>query len=190
MNQEQRIVTDLLRASIWDSPADTSQWPAKVDWDKVYEAAHQQAVLGLFNDALLSLPEDRIPARDFRIARLTELASSAQEQAYQKSILVELVRKFQASGIKVLLMKGLSLAPFYPHPQYRLSGDIDLYTGPEQYEKACQLILTWCENANVIEEEKDEKHVAVNYKGVEVEIHRITESFSIKESNEIGRAHV
>ena len=54
--------------------------------------------------------------------------------------LVRLVAFFEQNGIKTVLLKGAGVAANYPEPVLRECGDIDLYVGPEQYEKACALM--------------------------------------------------
>lgn len=49
---------------------------------------------------------------------------------------------FEANQIPYVLLKGISLAAFYPVPEYRKLGDVDIYINEkEQFERAKKLLL-------------------------------------------------
>jgi hypothetical protein len=79
------------------------------------------------------------------------------------------------AGIQPVLMKGAGLAAFYPEPQYRAWGDIDLYVGPDQYHPACAAMRAVFPDALKFDEELDHyKHYNLIADGVSIEIHRVT----------------
>ena len=79
------------------------------------------------------------------------------------------------AGLQPVLMKGASLAAFYPEPHYRTWGDVDLYVGADQYHPACAVMRETFPNALKFEEELDHyKHYNLIADGVSIEIHRVT----------------
>lgn len=52
-----------------------------------------------------------------------------------------LVLTLRKAGIEPVLLKGQGLSRYYPTPELRQCGDIDIYVGEENYEKAYDAIL-------------------------------------------------
>lgn len=174
----EEVFIQLLRAGIWGTETNTQGWPQTIDWDNVYLIAKKQTLRGPFIDAVLQLPAEKLPPRNWYQERIKRLQTIAQENAKHHEIINELTTYFEENGIPVLLMKGVSLAALYPHPQYRDCGDIDFYIGKDNYEKAVSL-LSYEAGASQVNVVKDDKHSSIFYKDVEIELHRITESISI-----------
>ena len=64
-------------------------------------------------------------------------------------------------GISCILLKGLSLAAYYPNPDYRKLGDLDLYlTDPNDLAKAKDILA---QNGYIEEEELSDHHVTYQY---------------------------
>ncbi|MCF0160015.1 MAG: nucleotidyltransferase family protein, partial [Bacteroidaceae bacterium] len=145
MDESHVILLDLLKAAIWNRPADTTHWQKPVDWDGVYELAKVQALRGVIIDALLDLPEAWLPEKSWYENRLLRLMQIAQENAQHRAIGEELLQRLEDKNIHAMLMKGTTMAALYPHPQYRTCGDIDLYIGPEHYSHAIDLVCQWAE---------------------------------------------
>ena len=83
------------------------------------------------------------------------------------------------AGIQAVLMKGAGLAAFYPEPQMRQWGDIDLYVGAQQYHPACAAMRAAFPDALKFDEELDHyKHYNLIADGVSIEIHRVTVALS------------
>lgn len=71
---------------------------------------------------------------------------------------VELLEK---EGIACFLLKGISLAAYYPMPEQRKLGDIDLYVRtPEELEKAKKILETWGYKQK---EEVSDHHLSYTY---------------------------
>ena len=44
---------------------------------------------------------------------------------------------FDANNISYILLKGISLAAFYPVPEYRQLGDVDIYINDKEMFNQC-----------------------------------------------------
>ena len=103
------------------------------------------------------------------------------------------------NGINNVLLKGQGLASYYSQPMLRNCGDIDLYVGMKNYEKACRLLLDVAkkdaandanagkdaavndasnaparDTANALSVSENNKHFTLSYHGVPVELHRVS----------------
>ena len=74
--------------------------------------------------------------------------------------------------VPYVILKGTAAGQYYPHPEYRSVGDIDVMTNYEDYEKACRQLL---ENHFTEVTSKDDlerkRHREFAKNGVSVEIH-------------------
>lgn len=91
----------------------------------------------------------------------------------------ELLKLFQNAGIPCAVLKGSSVAMYYPEPLLRVFGDIDLLVPEQDYDRAVQLLLGDQErNENA---EMHKFHYALEYKGMSVEIHKHITEYSTEE---------
>lgn len=82
------------------------------------------------------------------------------------------------------------MAQNYRNPLHRQCGDIDLYIGPKNYEKANKLLRT----ESTGEHEENHKHTCIHWHGVDIENHRVLSRLSSPSSDksfqqEIARWH-
>lgn len=89
--------------------------------------AKKHTVMGLVCQAAMSLPEEQLPPRRVKI----RMALIAEKIAANNAAMNEQVRRiaaeFDSMGMRSCLLKGQGLSLLYPHPEYRQSGDIDLW---------------------------------------------------------------
>lgn len=95
------------------------------EWDGVLSLAARQSVSGIICAGVNSLPESfpvpdkvilSLMADAERIRRRSALVSGVMEKALERF-----------ADAKPIVMKGPAVAAFYPEPELRESGDIDLY---------------------------------------------------------------
>ena len=92
--------------------------------------------------------------------------------------------------ISCYLLKGLSLAAYYPVPEYRKSGDLDLYINDsEAFEKAKSLLIS---HGYVLQDELSDHHMLFLYtfpktgRQFELELHyRIVGLYQYEQANQI-----
>lgn len=102
------------------------------EWRAVYSLSKLHAVVGVAWDGVELLqqfsPEaaDTMPAdvagKWFADVQMIEAANSRLMRCAQ-----QLQARLQSDGLPTLLLKGASLAAFYPHPEHRQASDIDLW---------------------------------------------------------------
>lgn len=72
------------------------------------------------------------------------------------------------NGIEAVVLKGRSIAQYYPIPEHRYSCDLDLFVAGDDWERACEIL----EAKGVHLEREVYKEVEFSYEGVNVELHR------------------
>lgn len=71
-----------------------------------------------------------------------QYAACREFNAYTEKEIGRAVRRLRKEGIETVLLKGWSISRFYPSPGMRPAGDIDLWAGQEDVERAKELLLS------------------------------------------------
>ncbi len=117
--------------------------PEDVDWAEVLDLSSEQGVVAIMLDGYETLTH-RTPSVNggLNIPQNKTLLLQAIgqvpiiESTYKQHLdaLKELGNELQEAGVPFLLMKGFACGQYYPIPQHRLCGDIDIFPG-EWFEK-------------------------------------------------------
>lgn len=114
----------------------------QADWAQVYQAAFAEGLAGLMLANRLLVPPlaadlavfwQGMDMRHGRAARKTLAQLAAGEGA---------CRLLAERGIPALALKGLALAPAYPHPLARSMGDADILVERARFVEACQALAS------------------------------------------------
>lgn len=109
-------------------------------WRAIATIAVEQKVSGLIGDAVSGLPEEiAIPDEQF-LFFVAEKEKAAMQGRKMAATSQAVVGMFEAVGLHPLVMKGPSTSRFYPKPELRSYGDIDLYFHKEEFGKALELV--------------------------------------------------
>jgi len=173
MTTEHQQFLELLRFGLWNKPVDVSLFNNSTDWDAVLKHAKQQTVLGFVSEGICSLSPDQQPSSSIVSKMRGQLIMIMHSHAKLNRVLAEVVTTLSAQGFSPVLLKGQGVALNYPEPTLRQCGDIDLYIGRKDYERACSFVRDLY-GADETGTESD-KHYHFEYQGVVVEIHRIAE---------------
>lgn len=173
INREQQQFLALLRAGLWDTPAEATLFSGSVNWEAIFTCSVQQTVLGLVAEGINSLPSVYQPPAAIQNKMRSRLTSGIRSHAHFNRVLAELVTMLRQKGICPVLLKGQGVAMDYADPTRRQCGDIDLYIGQEDYERACSLARQQYGTDRHATE--SEKHYHFSHDGVIIELHRIAE---------------
>ncbi len=128
MNISQDILLKLLRCALFgkEEPIDNPQ----IQWCDVFAEAKAQAVtaLALEGAVLLHAPISEQVMESWRCAALQSIIAYEHLAASQD----HLVRSLNDAAVSIL--KGMSVARYYPRPELRTMGDIDFLVSKGQYE--------------------------------------------------------
>lgn len=141
----------------------------EVDWRIVYEEACQQTVLGLADD-LVQASREEIP-QDVRECwhRQTMMHGVRNYQVLeqQKSLLALL----SEHHIMSVILKGASIASYYPEPLQRAYGDVDLLVLPADFDHVFELLKKEGYELEPMEDFR-EHHIALEKNGISIELHK------------------
>ena len=135
------------------------------DWTRLFTLAAQHGVTALLFDTILRLPEQQQPSRALKIRWALSSEAIEKRHAQQTRAAHELTTLFASHGDRTILLKGLGLSIYYPRPEHRECGDIDLWL--DNCDKGNRLI----EELGIKINYDSEKHAVFHYKGVMVENH-------------------
>lgn len=172
MNKEQEQFLALLRAGLWDMPADATLFSGRTDWETIFAHASRQTVSGLVAAGIGMLPTAIQPPASVMNRWRNVVTATIRSHALLNHTLAEAMTMFRQNGIHPVLLKGQGVATNYTDPYLRMCGDIDLYIGLQDYDKACEIARQWGEAEEGTE---SEKHYHFKHGNVTVELHRIAE---------------
>lgn len=117
---------EFVRASLQEREPVISQ-DTEIDWDELMDISSEHGLLAWVWDGICKLPHDLQPSRQQRINFGLSSQEIKSNYFHHQEILRKIVQTCSENNINVLLLKGLSLAALYPNPEFRPSGDIDIY---------------------------------------------------------------
>ena len=128
--------------------------------------ALEQGVLGICLEAIEQLPAGTIPQQTLlQWIGLSEMHRQQFEQIWRVACKLDVL--WAAEGILATVLKGRSVAKYYPVPFHRYSCDLDVYIG-DAWERACELL----EGQGIRLEHEVYKEVEFTLDNVYVECHR------------------
>lgn len=145
-----------------------------VEWEKVYQLAQEQSVLGLVLAGLeqyknLNANLDLNIPKVLLLQWIGEVQVIEQRNKKMNIYAADLIEKLRKNDIYTILVKGQGIAQCYEKPLWRSSGDIDLFLSDENYQKTKELLLPL---GRITEpEEVAKKHFAMDVDGWAVELH-------------------
>ena len=157
---------ELLRGELWGTGLSFSQL-SHTEFEELMEMAGEQTVTGLVGDCLIK--------NNIKLEREDALGLYAKMKAIEKANarvnenLVSFVNFMERKGIDYIIVKGQVAGSFYPNPNARMSGDVDLYFVGENYEKIKSLVEQRL--GKQLSKLSDGKHVEFEVNGVIFELH-------------------
>lgn len=124
----------LLKAGLWERSVQLLPYEP-LDFEALYRIADEQAVVGVLA-AGLEFVEDRRITKQEAMPFLKGVVSTENRNSSMNKYIESLVIRMRRVGIYSLLIKGQGVAQCYARPQWRASGDIDLFLNSQNYKKA------------------------------------------------------
>lgn len=119
------LMLALLRGSLNNTLPDSR--PSTTDeWTQVYWLARKHGVVTMINDVIGRLPVEQQPQGDIALSWSLSAERTRYHYEHQSQVLDALRGKAADQGLKILVLKGLSLSRYYPVPSSRACGDIDI----------------------------------------------------------------
>ncbi len=158
---------ELIKASVWNTAVPE------------LNSEQAEAVYQIFKShAIPALPENVLPqipsfSDDLRKKWRNDIVHIIQSNYLITTAENEIISILDSQSIRFVIIKGTSAARYYPSPDLRALGDIDIVVNPEDFDKACGVVL----NSGSIEKTDQMdiimgRHRCFQKNNVEIEIHR------------------
>lgn len=165
----------LVRSSLWGTHEDMKG--QMLDHDSCVQLttmAAQQAVLGLVAQGLIDAGIHL--EREDALTLFASLRRIRNRNQVMDEAVASFCKEMSGAGIRLLVMKGQTLAALYPDVELRQSGDIDFLVHSEDWDRAMQFVhAVWQKD---VKDTNSEKHVEWQKDGVQYEMHRWLTAFA------------
>ena len=178
ISKEEQGALTLLKAAL--SKENEIKIDNNVDSNMLLGLTKKHAIVSLIYDVVMEkglFPEHQI--------RLEKETKQIVLQSYRLLFLTKYVMNLlDAQGIKTVVLKGVATASFYPVPELRKSGDVDLLLPEKVDEKKLVDIMT-AAGFQVSKDQHANHHmVFVSQEGICIELHQmLAEPFAYKKIN-------
>ena len=167
MYNSQKALFEFLKAGLWEKPDANLNLNDKVDWEKVYQLAEEQSVVGL---VLAGIEHSRVkPPSELLLQWIGEVQIIEQQNKAMNQFIAELIVEMRKADIYTLLVKGQGIAQCYEKPLWRAPGDVDLLLSDSNYEKAKAYLTPQADSVDT--EYTSESHLSMNLRDYVVELH-------------------
>ncbi len=180
---EEQVMLWLLRNSLLpEQREEILPAPKEKEWNTVVHLAEQHSVLALLYSELCEANKTPENVRKKGKAVADRIVRQQYRLLFLSKHLTELLEE---QGIAVAVLKGVTVGAYYPVPELRKSGDVDLLLlRPEEQEKAERILLA--AGLRKQEEQQALHHLCfVLHEGIEIELHTmLAEPFDNEKTNE------
>lgn len=165
---------ELICCGIWDTHPNTMLFDGltSAEWKSIYQMISKHAVIGVTFPVLENLPMALKPQRRFYLewcgmALHIKNSNQKMSDAYNR-----LYQWFEQGDVHPILLKGMGVAAWYPHPLLRITGDIDIYIRKDEYKKAIEML-----HQATIDLKQTSEHDEFIFDGVQIELHTNTSHY-------------
>lgn len=133
----------MLRAGLWEQADATFDVNEKVDWEKVYQLAEEQSVVGLVLVGIERLRNASLHLninQELLLQWIGEVQLIEQQNKSINDFVAKLIERLRREDVYAILVKGQGIAQCYERPLWRASGDVDLLLSEQNYEKAKKVL--------------------------------------------------
>lgn len=165
MTELENVFFSIIRSAIGTDNAIVSLQLTAKQWIDIFQMSKKQGLSAVVFEEIIA-HDNNMP---FAVKMEWAFHVNHIKERHEKQLAVtqQLAEFLGEKDIKMLLLKGNGLALYYPHPELRECGDIDIYCFGD-YDKVNQLIV----NEGIGIDEEDSKHAHFFFKDVAVENHR------------------
>lgn len=168
----------LLRSALWGTPATLPK-----DIEGVQIIANMQRTRPMIISALMSAGWQNCSPQSRDL-----VVKTASTHVQVNRCIARVVTALRQGGVEPVLIKGQGLARNYLQPMLRECGDIDLYVGHDQYERACEIINGLATEKEVAEAQSLVLHYHIFLGKMLIEIHPISARCFNKKADAIYQA--
>lgn len=165
----------LLRYALWETESgDIAQQLSHSQYQTLRSLSEEQTTRGLISQALVD-KKIKLCVED-----IADVISSIQNvKRFNRQLdqgVINFCQLMEKQGIRIIVLKGQTYAPFYPAPSLRQCGDIDFVCHPDDIEKAVSFLKY--DLGLKLAHASSNKHASFIMDGIEYEIHRKITNFA------------
>ena len=154
----------------------------EADWQAILDLARKQTVTGLLFRGVAKLPAE-VQVPDSLVFPLMQEADKVRKQSRLVArTAAEVVSFFEGRSLHPIILKGPSVAAFYPEPDLRESGDIDVYFIEKEFGKSVHCIRERLQKEGQSESLTILPDGSVHYKWNGIDIDQHTQYFDLQAS--------
>lgn len=166
MLKSEEIILELISVAL--GSAEVINVSSNTNWKEVVDIASTQGVLGLCFDGIEKVPSNQRPDKNILFQWFGHCVQQTELFRKNWSAACSLASLLEKNSIEAIVLKGGSIAKYYPTPEHRYSCDLDLFVVGDDWERACEIL----EAKGISLEREVYKEVEFTYDGVNVELHR------------------
>ncbi|MCQ2105097.1 MAG: nucleotidyltransferase family protein [Fibrobacter sp.] len=165
----------LLRIALGCPGASVGAFPrlSADEWERIYNEADRQTLLGLAFDGVMKLPQELRPPMELMFQWASEAESFSGLNKILNEEAARLTEFFRGHGRSCAVLKGQANARLYPNPLCRQPGDIDIWVSGGK--KSVVGLLRETEMQESLKASPHHTHMK-NDRGIDVEMHFRTSS--------------
>ena len=147
--------------------------PSLEGWTHFLLFAQKQSLVGFLFCGIEKLPKEQLPPRELLLKWFAMAERTKQANAKLNVRCKELDAILKDGGFRGCVLKGQGVALLYPKPEYRQCGDIDMWVGTSDGNKASiNSIVTYAKQRGIPVSHIDIKHSEMHFfDDAQVEIH-------------------
>lgn len=184
ITSNERLLLDLIKVALGKSTKCTL--PDAFDWNTLFDLSIKQCVPSVVLDGLKktiafeSSPKkkDLGSGGEGKLKWLGMVLNMERQYAKHESIIAELAAFYREAGYSMMLLKGYGLSKYWPIPNHRPTGDVDIYLMYVDHEGKDKSLPAWkradkmmMEKLGIEVDNSHHHHSVFTYKGVMVENH-------------------
>lgn len=136
-------------------------------WEELLQMAVAHNVVAIVYEAIEQLPAEQQPPRQVMLKFAVMADRSIQRFRQRSEVIGELLDMYASAGIPTMIVKGISIARFYPNPELRTFSDVDTY----HFGQIKEADALAAERLGITPDDDVHHHTKWVYKGVLVENH-------------------
>lgn len=170
------VLFSLLRCGMWGTEPVIPE--GFDEWGKVAGLAKSQSVLGVVGEVMLTDPEISSAVPNALKAKIKSfMMSNMLTHGMLNNALVQVVSALNDEKVTSVLLKGQGVAHYYPRPELRQCGDIDLFVGMDNYEKSYDVLKPMSTKIDDKKALEVGKHFDLEIGKAVIEVHRYTDKY-------------
>ena len=176
LNNHKNAILLLVKAGLWADiesvDLQNHGFTDSVDWEKVYQFAEEQSVVGLVLAGIERLKNASSNLgfnQELLLQMIGEVQMIEQQNTAMNKFVAKLIEDLRNKDVYAILVKGQGIALCYERPLWRASGDVDLLLNGSNYDKAKE----WLQTSGKVELEENyyKKRIGFAVDDWDVELH-------------------